>query len=107
MKKKKAFSWGIRFSKEEVEQIDTFRKGMHLNKSEVIRYLIQQGFAIEKKEVSQLAEEVRALQKELRAIYLLNRYVAGLLTALVRKTSKNNPQEAEKIIYAAKLEAEK
>lgn len=106
MKEKKTFIWGIRFSKEEVDQINAFRKGMRLNKSDAIRHLIQQAFVAEKKAVFQLSSDVGTLQKELQSIYKMNRYVAGLLTALVRKTSKNNPQDADEMIRAARMEAE-
>lgn len=107
MKGKKEIFVGMRFSKEEMEQIESIRKSLKLNKSEMIRQWVQQAISAEDKEVSHLTEEIREVRRRLQALYRINRYVAGLLTALVRKSSKSNPEEAERIILTARTEAEK
>lgn len=107
MKKKKEIFVGMRFSKEEMEPIDAIRKGLRLNKSEMIRQLVQQAISTENNQFSHMAEEIRELQRKFQVIYQLNRYVASLLTMLVRKSSKGNPEEAEKMILTARTEAEK
>lgn len=107
MKERKEIFVGMRFSKEEIERIDSIRKDLRLNKSEMIRQLLQQAISVESKEFSHITEEIREVRRRLQTIYQLNRYVASLLTALVRKSSKSNPEEAEIMILAARAEAEK
>lgn len=107
MKRKKEIFVGMRFSKEEIDRIDAIRKGLRLNKSEAIRQWVQAAIFAKDQPFSQVTGEIREIQRKLQALYQMNRYVASLLTALVRKSSKSNPEEAEKIILAARAEAEK
>lgn len=107
MKKRKEIFVGMRFSKEEMERINTIRKELRLNKSEMIRRLVQQAISAENNQFSHFTEEIREVRRRLQTLYQMNRYVASLLSALVRKSSKSNPEEAEKMILAARGEAEK
>lgn len=107
MKRKKEIFVGVRFSKEEIERIDAIRKGLKLNKSEVIRQWVQVAISAKDQPFSQVTGEIREIQKKLQSLYQMNRYVASLLTALVRRSSKSNPEDAEKMIFTARTEAEK
>jgi len=107
MKEKREILWGIRFSKEEVDLINSLRKGTRLNKSEMIRHLVQEAITAKNKPFPNLTEELEGIRKRLQTLHQMNRYVASLLTALVRKSSKSNPEEAERIILTARAEAEK
>ncbi len=52
-----------------------------------------------------LLKELNSLNEKVLPNYELNRYIASLVTSLVRKSSKSDPTEAEKMISKAKGEA--
>lgn len=107
VREKKSVFLGTRFSKAEMEWIDSNRSTLKLNKSEMIRHLIQQAISAEQSQISEREKEIRELRKRLHSMHQGTRYVAALLTALVRKSSKSNPEEAEGMIALARAEAEK
>ena len=107
VREKKSVFLGARFSKAEMEWIDSTRGVLKLNKSEMIRHLVQQAISSERSQISEREKEIRELRKRLYSMHQVTRYVAALLTALVRKSSKSNPEEAERMILTARAEAEK
>jgi uncharacterized membrane protein YccC len=107
VREKKSVFLGTRFSKAEMEWINSTRGVLKLNKSEMIRHLVQQAISAEQSQISEREKEIRELRRRLHSIHQVTRYVAALLTALVRKSSKSNPEEAERMIALARAEAEK
>ncbi|HXN07247.1 MAG TPA: hypothetical protein VN944_09320 [Nitrospiria bacterium] len=102
--KKKIFL-GMRVSKEEIDLIESLRKELRLNKSEMIRYLVQQAMTEKNSHLTYLREEVQELREILQTVVELNRFIASLLAGLTQKSSKSDPAEAEKLIQMAKQEA--
>ena len=102
--KKKIFL-GMRVSKEEIDLIESLRKELRLNKSEMIRYLVQQAMKEKNSHLTYLREEVQELREILQTVVELNRFIASLLAGLTHKSSKSDPAEAEKLIQMAKQEA--
>jgi hypothetical protein len=104
MDKKKIFC-GVRLSREEVGFLELTGKKFRQTKTEVIRCLIKESMEGQKNPSEQVKEEIQELRQTLQGIFELNRYVASLITALVRKSSKSDPMEGEKIITKAREEA--
>jgi predicted DNA-binding protein len=99
---------GVRLSAEQIQFIDSRSKRTpRTTRSDIIRDLITQ--EIMGKETAdnenRVFEELQAIQERihLNEQYLV--YLSSLLTALVRRTSKSDPSEAERMIDKAKEEA--
>ena len=73
----------------------------------MIRHLVHEAITARNTPLSHLTEEVEGIRSRLQVGYQVNRYVASLLTALVRRSSKSNPEEAERMILSARAEVER
>lgn len=98
-----------------LNQLDDFQRGRNFpNRSEACRYVIeaylkQNDQQIDIKELKDrhefLAGEIGSLINKNDMNNELYRYIASLLTSLVRKSSRSDPGDAEKMILKARAEA--
>lgn len=96
---------GFRLSQMEVHQLDVLGERLNLNRTAVVRHLIIQSGQEEKERFEELKSLMGNLSKYVQEGYQLERYIASLLTALVRKSAKTDSSEAEKMILRARDEA--
>jgi hypothetical protein len=98
---------GLRLKESQLQQVDLLKKKWGMTRTEVIKALIQGNLDDKNRQTDSLKEEFQNLQQQVRELYEINRFTASLLIALVRKTSKTDPSEAEKMIQVAKQDARK
>lgn len=89
-------SVGIRLSLSELQYLEALGKKHGQKKPDVIRQLIRMS-----QDRSKEGAKVRNLERQLGGMAEDIKYLSSLLTSMVKKISKSDPQEAEKMIAEA------
>lgn len=89
-------SVGIRLSLSELQYLEALAKKHGQKKPDVIRQLIRMS-----QDRSKEGAKVSNLERQLGGMAEDVKYLSSLLTSMVKKISKSDPQEAEKMITEA------